>query len=741
MEENDKEKGAPDKELARILREIELSRKTEDNWRTDAEHALDVYRSDVRLKSDERKEYFNILWSNVETKRPALYSATPRPDVRQKWGKKDPIARAIAEITERAVTCVLDVHDFGSSFDDVMVSAVNDMLLTGRAVTRIKYEAEFGEMPEVQENEDSEEDDGSEMPESTPEVKSEKVSFEQVQYDDFVRGPGKTYSEVPFIAFRHKLSKPEVEDKWPDFANELVYDITIEEDKDKKQDDETGFKRALIWEVWDREDRKVKWIAESYKDAFLSVDDDPLDLAGFYPIPKPLHAIEDPASLVPICEYSQYEVLAKELEHITRRIKHIVSGLRIRGIYDSTMSEMSNLFAEQDNGFIPAENLSRLVESGGLDKFIWTLPIDKYAPILMQLYQYRDGVIQQIYQITGISDVQRGSTNPNETKGAQELKASFGSQRLQRQQKAVQVYARDLIRLAVDVMTDKYSRETIASITGMDFPTAEQQQMAQMLIRQTQVMMQQPPQMPGQPPAPPPQIPPQVQQQIEQAQQVLAKPSWEAIEEVMKSDMRRQYRVDIETDSTIAADIERDKQEMGELLNGIASYLQQAVPAVQMGILAKEVNDKMFMAMIRKFKLGKEVEDAVEEQANQPMKPDPAVEAQKQQAQQQQQADMAKQQAEQQKQQFEMQKLQAETQATMQELQMKMQAMQAEHQMKMETMQADRQMAEQRMFTEQQKIEAERQKAAIKSQADQESAVINQIKNQQKLEVMSASKE
>jgi hypothetical protein len=58
------------------------------------------------------------------------------------------------------------------------------------------------------------------------------------------------------------------------------------------------------------------------------------------------------------------------------------------------------------------------------------------AAVLKELYAQRDQLVQAIYEISGISDVLRGSTDAQETLGAQQIKANFGSLRLKERQKA-----------------------------------------------------------------------------------------------------------------------------------------------------------------------------------------------------------------------------------------------------------------------------------------------------------------
>ena len=632
-EVKDIEKGS-DGVVRRWVMELDKASQTEKQWRKDGKKALATYRLEEYNNEDfaKRKETFNILWSNTETVRPALYNSVPRPDIRRRYKDKDPLGKAVAEVCERSLTYTIDTQDL----DTYMIAAVNDMLLPGRACTRVRYNPSFAEMEGAEADTET-----GEIPE---ELTHEEIGFEQVQWDDFRRGPGKCWDEIPWIAFKHKLTKDEIGEKFPEFKDVVQYDATVYDEKTTGNDDDVDkeiFKRCLVWEIWEKKTKKVHFIAPSYKDKALDSKADPLNLAQFWPIPRPLYAIENATTLTPSTKYSMYETLAVELENVTNRIKKILAGLRLRGIYDARIAEIEKLFDSYDNTFIPTENVAALLEAGGLDKAIWTLPMDMYAEVLIQLKDYRTGLIHSIYEITGISDVLRGDSDPGETLGAQQIKANFGSQRLKREQREVQRYARDLIKITCEVITENFSIDTLRLMTGLNFPTNEmkqqaqqqlqmQAQQAQMQMQQAAVIAQQQGQQPP-PPQPPPQPDPQILEMLEQ-------PSWEEIQEVMSNDLMRDYRVDIETDSTIEAEQQEDQKNITDLLAGITNFMASVSEPIMSGIMTVDTAKTMLMAAVRRFKLGREVEDALEDieapQQNQGV-PQEQVDEQMQQVQQQ----------------------------------------------------------------------------------------------------------
>lgn len=679
--------------VKRWLREIELADKEERDWREDAKRAFKTYRGENYTGSGDekrRKDTFNILWSNVETLRPAIYNSPPRPDIRRRFRDEDELGKEIATLMERCASFSID----NDLFEQSMNAAVMDTLLPGRAVTRLRYQPTFSGEGESEE------------------IAFEEVTTEQVQWDDFRHGPGRTWTEVPWISFDHRLTKSEIEKKWGELADKVRYDVGATEDKD---DDElkTIYKRCLVHEIWDREKRQIIWVAPSYKDAPLGVDDDPLDLRDFWPIPRPIYSLEDETSLIPVVEYCLYETLARELETVTNRIRRVVDAIRVRGVADSRISELERVFASADNEIIPADNVAVLLEAGGLEKAIWMLPVDTLIQVLQQLYQYRASVIQSIYEATGISDILRGATDPQETLGAQEIKANFGTQRLQRRQREMQRYVRDVLRIMVEIIAEKFSPQTLSLMSGLNYPTMAQKQQAQMVVQSVQAQMMQAQMMlQG---APPEQVEPiqkrlegqkqKAEQAMAEAQQVLEQPSWEELQEVMRSDLLRAYRIDIETDSTIEAELQDDQKNMVELLEGIMRFFQGIAEPVVAGILPLEAAKKILMAAVRRFKLGSEVEDELDKIQPPPEQPNPdqqkaELEAQKQQAemqrdqqrfemeQQEKQMEMAAKEREarleQERQAMEAERSQQEHAYQMEELRMKAELAREQHQMAMQ---------------------------------------------------------
>lgn len=687
------------------LQAIELAGNEEKDWRGRAEQVVKLYRGEMEKASGSRaaRRRFNILYANVETLAPSIYNSTPIPDVRRRFSEADPVSKAAALVLERGLTFSMEEQ----TFDGVLQRAVKDALLPGRGVARVKYEPTMGE-------------DG--------EVATERTRSETVDWQHFRRGPARCWYDVPWIAFEHFLTREELTRLSPTIGPRIELDARVpgmdaKEDKDGPPPD--LFRRATVWEVWDREKRQVVFVAKAWPDAPLSVVDDPLGLVGFFPIPEPIYALTSPGDLIPVEPYRLYKDLAEELDIITRRITALTSAMKWRGaVIDPNLGDFMTKFAELKDGEItPIENPAQMLNGGGgLDKAFWFMPIEQCATVLQQLYVSREQVKQSIYEVTGIADIVRGATKASETATAQQIKSQWGNLRIQHMQMEIARFARDLLRLEAEIMAEKFAPETLFSVSGVQLPTQadvamQAQQMAQQATAQ------------GQPTPPPP-------------QDVVTQ---EAVIALLRDDATRRFRIDIETDSTIRADVARAQENIGQFVQGFGSFIQAVGPAVQQGAMPMPVAAEMIKAFARVFKLGRSVEDALEQiPTQQPPQADPAAAAAKAEEVKQQavmQMEQMKLQAQAQQQQAEMQVRAAEAQAAQQAEQQKVMAGLQAEEMKL---QAQQQTEAARMAAESQRhaetLAFEREKFAVEVQLREREMQANAAIQREKIEADAEAK-
>jgi len=130
------------------------------------------------------------------------------------------------------------------------------------------------------------------------------------------------------------------------------------------------------------------------------------------------------------------------------------------------------------------------------------------------------------------------------------------------------------------------------------------------------------------------------------------------------------YRIDVESDSTVRADLQRGREEMAQFLQGTAQFFQTMAPVVAQAPQAAGPIVEMYASFARQFNLGKQAEDALDQFAEMAKQaassPPPNPQAEAMQAEMQQKA-----QSEERKFQLEMQKLGLDVQLKQADLQLK----------------------------------------------------------------------
>ena len=98
--------------------------------------------------------------------------------------------------------------------------------------------------------------------------------------------------------------------------------------------------------------------------------------------------------------------------------------------------------------------------------------------------------------------------------------------------------------------------------------------------------------------------------------------------QIMRDDMARTFRVDIETDSMVASTIESDMQALGEVLAGLTQFWQGVAPMIGQEFCRSMPSKAISLSIARRARMGMEVEDALDNmQAPPPPQPDPLEQA------------------------------------------------------------------------------------------------------------------
>jgi hypothetical protein len=246
---------------------------------------------------------------------------------------------------------------------------------------------------------------------------------------------------------------------------------------------------------------------------------------------------------------------------------------------------------------------------------------------------------------------------------------------LQKRQNMVQRFIRDLARIKAEIISEHFTRDTLQEMTGIDMPTeAEKQQAEQALasMHQPLAMAAQQQQQPqpgveamganGGPPMdqpPMPQMQPPDPEHIKSLEAITTAPTWEEIEHILRSDQRRGYKVDVETDQTSMVDEQEEKQSRVEFMNAITMTLKELAPILMTNPATLPLFKESVMFVVKAFKAGRPLEESFEDtfdkmekqaaqQAQQGPPKDPVLEAKAEEikvktqgAQQKHQADMA----------------------------------------------------------------------------------------------------
>jgi hypothetical protein len=570
--------------VAQWVQAIDAARDDEKDWRETAKTAMKIYRAEKGSKAAK----FNLFHSNIEIIVPSALNSMPVPDVRRRFGDADPIGKTVSEILERAISYCADVE----KYDAKLKLALYDTTIAGRGHTRVRY------VPTIEKD----------LALGVDRITGEALQTEFVPYKRFIRGPGQTWDDVPWIAYEHFLPRDEVAKLAPDLVDKIPFEHSaVGKDGDaQRAADKTPqqFRRAWVIEIWDKTKREVVFIAPDFKDGPIKVEPDPLGLKNFWPQPEPMQVVANVDSMVPVCPMSVYEGLLDDLNDISKRIAKLVKQLRPRGGYAGTTLDLKPMIEADDGEMVPLQGTEMAAAALGSGAFnvnnlLTWFPMEPTILAIRELMAQREAVKQTIYEVTGIADIIRGASDPRETLGAQNLKAQFGSVRIRSLQAEVARYIRDDFEIKAELFAKRFQPETLMAITGMTLMTQQQKQQAQQFAEANPEQAQ------------------QIAQQRPEILKAMSEPALDDVMALMRSDKMRGYRIDIETDSTIQGDMSKFQAEMAAFLGGTAQYLSSIGPMVQQGAVPAEAAVELYAGFARNFRLGKAAEDAIDRLAEQ----------------------------------------------------------------------------------------------------------------------------
>jgi hypothetical protein len=534
-------------------------------WEGRSEKIIKRYRDD-RTQTTSQSHY-NILWANVQTLKAATFSRMPKPDVSRRFKDNDPVARVASLLIERALDFEI-THS--NDFHSTLTAAVYDRFLGGRGVAWVRYEPVIETTASESKESISEDDLESETEEEY--IKTESTPVDYVHWKDFGHEVARQWDEVTCVWRKVYMTRAMLRDRFPeekfgDLADRIPLDSSPDDQK-MKQTEGVG-KRALIVELWDKEAKKVCWISMSLGKTLDEVDD-PLELEDFWPCPRPLYATITNESLVPVPDYTLYQDQANQLDVLADRIKGLIDALKVRGVYDASTPELARLFTEGDNNsLIPIKNFSAFAEKQGLRGSIDLVDITPIANALNNAYQAMGQVKQQIYDITGISDIIRGASNANETATAQQIKGQYATLRLKVFQDDVAMFASEILKIKAQIICQHFQPETILKIGGSENLSDTDKQMIPQAL------------------------------------------------DLIKNNATRTFRIEVATDSMLYADEQQEKADRIEFMTATSGFVEKAVQAAQVAPQLVPLMMDLLKFGVTGFRVGRTLEGEFDNLADQ----------------------------------------------------------------------------------------------------------------------------
>ena len=532
---HEREEG-PDRELvelqAKWIERLDAAEKANADFVEEAKRALKWLRIDK--ESRKRKaggEKLNVAFANYEVLRSTVYSRPPQVVVQPRFGGGPARQQltAVSAVMERATGSEIERQDLHSS----LKLARDELLKVGRGVVWVRYAADFteqeaGEPPEIETASPMQE--VQEVEPVTMQIKTgERIEFDVVTWRNFLHGPAKRWREVPWVARAEDMSRDEIKERFDlDKSAQDALGLEFGEPEDRKSGapKTSEGQTCRVHEVWCRKSGKVYFIARGASRLIEPPSPPLIDVQGFFPCPEPAMSVTQDGEIRPIPDVIMIEDQLVSIDRLTARITALENALKVRGFYpkgatDTTAADaVEEAIRSTDDRQVLIPVPAFAAGNGSKLDVVW-LPLDVVVQAITALRQQRQEAIELVYQVTGISDVMRGASEASETLGAQQIKDRWGGVRVRDKQEEMRRLARDACRIAAEVICELFDPESIAKAAVYGFDPA---------------MMQ-----------------------------------------LLRDDRARSLTIDIETDSTVQADEQEEKQRATEFVTATGSILMQGV--------------------------------------------------------------------------------------------------------------------------------------------------------------------
>jgi hypothetical protein len=580
---------AADRAARPWLEAIADARKYFDFWNNKCDGIDRLYADLKRLGEARGDREFQMFWANLEIFKVAIYSRAPSPAVEPRFKTMKRLPRVASEMLERALVVNFEREDMNA----VMLQVRDDLLTNGRGAAWVRYE----------------DDSDPAVAPGSGEPSDQRVPYEHVDRTDFLHEPARKWSEVGWVAKRAWLTRDQGLRRFGDVFAKVDLKERREHKNEGEGADYKGERKGEVWEIWSKSRNCVSWVSEGLAEV-LDLREPFLKLEGFFPCPRPAYSTLERRRLVPVPDYYFYRDQLDEINELTARISALAEALRMKGFFAAGAGDLAEAvetaIRRNDNNaiLVPVANFAALGGASLKDSITW-LPVAEIAATIKDLILLRRQLIDDVYQITGLSDIMRGLSEPQETATAQELKSQYGSIRIRERQNELTRFARDLTRIAGEIMAENFSGATFAGVTQMEVPSqaAIQAKLEQVLAAGQSLRELQNPQAVAQ-------ARQQLEAEITALQEVV---TLEQVVALLREQRIRPFVLEIETDSTIQIDENTEKQRRSEFLTALSAAIRELTPMVQLQPAAGPLAAEMIKFAVAPFRAGRAMTAVIED--------------------------------------------------------------------------------------------------------------------------------
>lgn len=586
---------------------------------------------------DQRRRWtkFPLWWVTWKIRQPITFARLPVPILKDTQGD-DPLGRTACIIGERLTRAILKTFDAFAEFS----ACVDDFLITnfgfGRVCYRMTQVVEDEKlrlqvlMPEPAQPQMSPEGEPLPQEQAEPifltdkgkqvtegiledelgpyiltgqqvEIENEEVYFKAGLYNGLIVDPDCTkWAEVTRLAFETEYSYREFKKQFGKTALNTITRGDLEEHR-------TG-RPITVYEYHDKDLREVRWFAETSEDFFQPAqmgaittadevkpeydNSDLYGLSGYFPCVDPLIVNASTKSFWPTSEYFQLNDVLDDIHTIVGRMFLLTKAIRCRFLFDSSIRELKQLIGETGEGGglgIPNLQQSLIAGKGTLANLVAYFPVNEMITGLNNMYQAYEQRLNMYFQLTGLSDLLRGQTSDVEkTYGERQLEGKFALNRIEPYQRQSQEWVKNNYQLLMELALKMFSDKTLDEyITPQTLDPEDKQRYLPAL-------------------------------------------------DILKNNERRRFRVDFETDSTIAINQEWKRKQAVDLANTLTKALESTAKVAETQPELASTELKVLKHLIGEFSDGKlfvdEIQDAIEkviEKVSKPAPPQPNLELEK----------------------------------------------------------------------------------------------------------------